>query len=401
MRRSIQKLLLATGIFCFLPLVLSHAQSVDPVAPLPAFSQEILIGGLFDFTGPTSKVSRDYARGASDAVKFLNKKGGIGGSPLRLMVNDYGSRPLKALEIYNRYVYFNEAFVILGWGKADTRKLAPKASQNKVVYMSADFEAELADPSKYPYHFFIGASYSDQARSAMKWAFDHEGKKVCFLYPDLPFGQSPIKAGKEYARELGLTLGPDILMDLKATDAGSILNHLNDIAPDYVWVGNVAPSTLELMADAARLNFTGKFLINCWGMNEDLAQSIGEASEVKAFGFLNVRPFHFDVPEKEKIKTIIGDESFSRYYNLGWASITILAEGLQRAKKAGNLNGPGLKAALETLRNFETGGLTLPVTYTAQDHRATVKSWLYGIKGGKLSFLTEVGIMRQETLLGW
>ena len=44
----------------------------------------------------------------------------------------------------------------------------------------------------------------------------------------------------------------------------------------------------------------------------------------------------------------------------------IMWEGLKRASA---LDGPSVKAALETIKDFDTGGLTAPVTFTPTDHR--------------------------------
>ena len=79
----------------------------------------------------------------------------------------------------------------------------------------------------------------------------------------------------------------------------------------------------------------------------------------------------------------------------------VMVEGLKRAKAAGKLNGPGLKDALETIKDFETGGLTPPLTYTPTDHRATTTCGLYTIKGGQLTLVEDVSVDRQDEYLGW
>ena len=56
-------------------------------------------------------------------------------------------------------------------------------------------------------------------------------------------------------------------------------------------------------------------------------------------------------------------------YVRGWSYVMVWSEALKRADKAGQLNGPGVKAALETLKDFDLGGLSQPVTYTPTDHR--------------------------------
>ena len=50
-----------------------------------------------------------------------------------------------------------------------------------------------------------------------KYAADNGLQRMCFIYPDLPFGREPAEAGKAFAKQLGLTVGPDVIVGLRAT----------------------------------------------------------------------------------------------------------------------------------------------------------------------------------------
>jgi branched-chain amino acid transport system substrate-binding protein len=72
----------------------------------------------------------------------------------------------------------------------------------------------------------------------------------------------------------------------------------------------------------------------------------------------------------------------------------VLREGLARARHLGNLNGSKLRTALESLRDFETNGLTPPLTFTADDHRGTVKCGLYALKNGAAELHSNIVLER-------
>ena len=93
-------------------------------------------------------------------------------------------------------------------------------------------------------------------------------------------------------------------------------------------------------------------------------------------------------------------EARDTVYVRGWAYGLTWAEGLRIADKNKKLTGEGVKNALETLKNFDTGGLTPLVTYTATDHRPTPKSTIYVIKGGKMTKVEEVETPRRKEWLG-
>ncbi len=368
---------------------------------MAADPKEIVIGGIFDITGPTGDVGKDYGQGAVDAAEFINKNGGVDGIPVRLIPNDYAYQIPKAVNLYKKYKDVDKVFIIQGWGTGDTNALTPLINRDQIVYMSASYDANLNDPKKTPYNFFIGSSYSDHIRMAMRYAKEQGAKKVCFIYPDHPYGKNPIPAGKDYAKKMGLEVGPDISVALNATDATSQLLQMKEFNPEFAWIGGTTSSTAVIIKDAAKLGLNTKFLINTWGIDENLPKLAGEAAEGRAMGFVVVRPFGYDVPEMAKIKTIAGDKSYTLHYNKSWTSMMVMWEALKRAKAAGQLTGPGLKAALETIKDMDTGGLTPLLTYTPTDHRATTTCGLYVIKDGKLTLVDDLSIERTDEYLGW
>jgi branched-chain amino acid transport system substrate-binding protein len=87
-------------------------------------------------------------------------------------------------------------------------------------------------------------------------------------------------------------------------------------------------------------------------------------------------------------------------YVRGWATASVWIEALSRADQAGNLTGEGVKAALETFRDLDMGGLTSPITYSATDHRPSTRTPVYVVKGGKLVKVKEYDMPRRPDWLG-
>ncbi len=362
---------------------------------------EIKVGGIFDITGPTSDVGKDYGEGAVAAEKYINAKGGIDGDMLKLIPNDYAYKIPEAVNLYKKYLSVDKVFVIQGWGTGDTNALRPLVNKDKVVFFSASYDGNLTDPKQTPYNFFIGTDYSTSIRAAVKFAKDSGAKKFVFIYPDHPYGKNPIPAGKEYAQAVGLEIGPDEIVELKAIDATSQLLHMKQFDPDFAWIGGTTASTAVIIKDAAKLGLRTKFVINCWGFDENLAKLAGEAAVGRAYGMVPVAPFGADVPGMKAVVESAGGKEMSLHYVKSWVSNLVMAEGLKRAKKAGKLDGPGLVAALETIKDFDTGGLTAPITYTASDHRPNTTLTIYTIgQGAKMDKVKEVTMPREAKDVG-
>jgi branched-chain amino acid transport system substrate-binding protein len=94
------------------------------------------------------------------------------------------------------------------------------------------------------------------------------------------------------------------------------------------------------------------------------------------------------------------NDTHDAMYVRGWATAVMWVEGLRRADKAGNLSGEGVKAAIETMKDFDLGGLTNPVTYTPTDHRPSTKTAVFQIQGGKLVKVKDYDMPRKPEWLG-
>jgi branched-chain amino acid transport system substrate-binding protein len=380
-------------------------------------AEPIRVGGIFDITGPTSAVGKDYAQAAKDAERYINENGGVNGRKIQVIANDYAYKIPEAVNLYKQYKDVDKVFVIQGWGTGDTNALKQQVNKDKIVYISASYDSALADPSKTPYNFYVGTSYSDAIRLAMKFVKDSFGQmfpdagnrapRVVFIYPDHPYGKAPIPAGKAMAKELGIEVGPDEIVGLRAIDATSQLLHMKDFDPDWAWVGGTTPSTSVVVKDVAKLGLRTKIISNVWGFDENLIKLTGAAGNDRIYG---MAPFAFwgeNVPGMKAAmaaaKKTDPEGIHTVRYIQGWSAMMVMWEGLKRADKAGQLNGPGLKAALESLENFDTGGLTAPISFTPNDHRPNTALRIFKMSNNRLVpemdlFIT---ITREKRFLGW
>jgi len=366
----------------------------------------IKIGGIFDITGATSDVGADYAVAAKDAVAYINANGGVNGKKLEMVANDYAYKIPDAVNLYKTYKD-EGIFLIQGWGTGDTNALKEMANADQIIYMSASYDSALTDPAKTPYNFFVGTSYGDSIRAAMQfvkdtWTDKSRAPKVVFIYPDHPYGKNPIPAGKEMAKALGFEIGPDQDVSLKATEAVSQLTEMKKFNPDFAWIGGTVASTAVIVKDAAKLGLTTKFLINVWGFNENLVKLAGDAAKERVYGMVPFTMYGDDVPGMKPILEIHKknhpNDSHIQPYIQGWTSMMVMWEAMKRAK---TMDSAGVKAALETIKDFDTGGLSAPITFTPTDHRPNTSLRIMTVnKDGKIVLVKQVGVERKPEWLG-
>lgn len=361
----------------------------------PADTTPIKIGAIHDLTGATADVGTPYAEGLKGYVEWRNANGGINGHPIELISADYAYKVDVAEQLYTQYV--QEGVVAFqGWGTGDTEALRSKIAADKIPFMSASYSANLLDMSAAPYNFLIGTSYSDQAIIGLRWALDDwkaAGKSgapaVAIIHNDSPFGQSPVEDAKRFAEANGMAF-TSLPMPRGATDFVAELAQLKQFGASYVIIQNVSSPAAVLLKDAAAQGMKSemKFICLNWCADEIFIGLAGDAAE----GVLGTIPFtppsspvpgHNDPDAwlKSKGSSL---EAKGLHFSQGWWTMAVMAEGIKRVLDEGKeVNGENIKAALESIQNFETGGVTSPISFSPTSHKGNNSLRLYVVEGGK------------------
>lgn len=396
-------------------------------------AEEIRVGSINDLTGATSDVGKDAALGVRECVTYINDSGGINGKKIKLFLYDYGYRVPEAITIYKRFRDQDKIQLLLQWGTGDTEALSPTVNKDMMVTISDSLSGHLCDPKKTPYNFIYSTDYSTNARAALtawyekvwqksdKWKkAREEGKKpklVCFYMFASPYSSAPIKAIKDQAALLGIEVGKDQDVPLTALDAKSQCLAAKGEGATVIWHGNTAMSVATAIKDAYALKLEADNITNNWGIDHNLVKITQQAGE-GTIGAASCAFLNMDVPYMDKVREYclkvnpgIPLEKRDIRTVQGWLKVSLAAAGLGIADKKGKLDGPTIKAALESLRDwypFDTQNAlgVGPYTITDTDHRPTPVATLYTIKDGKIELFEKINMKEKfpdkwQSWLGW
>lgn len=349
----------------------------------------IVLGGIFDLTGPTGDVGTPYAEGVRDFISQLNEDGGIDGREINLMSQDYQYDVALAEQLYSQY-QGARAVAILGWGTADTEALRGRVSADELPYFSGSLSEELADPQETPYNFLVGTTYSDQMRIALKYINEQTGgdANIAVFHHDSPFGESPVADGRQYVEDQGFGFEYSAYpMPGDATDYTALLSRAQGAT--HIIVQNVASPAAQLAQDIANQGADAQMVCLNWCTDEEFVELAGDAAE----GVLGVTPWAPASVGTEGVQEVVeasGNDDVGGHYLQGWYYAELMTTAIAELVEAGEeVTGPNLKTALEETEPFDTGGVSPPIDFSADDHKGMTVAPIFEVTDGTWNVIEE------------
>ncbi|MGQ9367838.1 ABC transporter substrate-binding protein [Azospirillum sp. ST 5-10] len=342
-------------------LALAAGLSAAAAAPARA-ADDIVLGGSIPMTGVFAFAGIGIHAGISDYVKLVNEAGGIHGRTLRYVYEDTAYKVDASVAAFNKIVAQDKPNLYYGDSTAFSKTINPELERLGTAIMAgASFATELNDPQKYPLQFLPGPDYTEMFGILLRYiAKEQPNAKVAFVHSDTEFGRDPIATSAKKANELGLKVVETIVTPPGSVDVSTEVLKLRRAAPDYtIFHGYVLAPIPEFIAQAKQMGIASKWMGTFWSMDNSMVQKMGEMAD----GFMGVMPYRYyydedgKAPMLEKIRQM-RPEYQSTAYMQGFLTAMLMSEAVKRTLDAGQeLNGKNLKAALNTIKDFDTGGI--------------------------------------------
>lgn len=337
---------------------------------LPALAQdkELVIGGSIPLTGVFAFAGVGIEAGMSDFIKMTNEAGGVEGHKLRLAYEDTAYKVDQSVAVFNKLTSADQIHLYYGDSTGFAKTINEELKRRGDMLMTgASFASEINDPAKFPNQFLMGPDYTEMISILLEYiAKEKPGAKLVFVNSDTEFGRDPIEKSTARAKELGLEVVEHIVTPPTAVDVSTEVLKLRRARPDFtIFHGYILAPIPEFMAQAKELGLETRFMGTFWSMDSSIWKTVGEAAD----GFMGVMPFRYyyddegNAPMLDKIRAM-RPEYQSTAYMQGFMAAMLLTEAAKRTLAAGKeLTGENLKAALNSIENFDTGGLIgLPIT---------------------------------------
>src|SRR3954469_1279125 len=242
--------------------VLALLAATPGLAQQGVSANEIVVGTAQDLSGPIVNFSKAAVNGRRMRVDEINAAGGIQGRKLRLVVEDHGYDPKKAVLAAQKMVQQDKIFAALGSIGTPTAMAAmPIYLDNKVAHLFPLSGArEMFEPIA-PLKFSFAAPYYDQIRAGIKRLVKEKGlKKVCTIYQDDDFGLEVMRGAEAGLKDINATYAERTTYKRGATEFSSQVAKMKEAGCDGVVMGTIIRETIGTIATAKKLDWNPVFV---------------------------------------------------------------------------------------------------------------------------------------------
>ncbi len=299
---------------------------------------EILVGTILDQSGPLAGFGKQSRLGMQLRVDEINEQGGINGRKVKLIVEDDGYDPKKAVLAAQKLVNQDKIFIMAGHlGTAQNLASMPVQFEKNVInFLPITAAREMYEPlDRLKYSF--AATYFDQIREALPQLVKEKNlKKVCTIYQDDDFGLEVLRGAEAGLKTLNMTLLEKTSFKRGATDFSSQVAKMKAGGCDAVVLGTIIRETIGTIGESRKTGFSPLFLGSSAAYT-DLIHKLGGAAMNGLYATHTVAHPYLDEASQpirfwaNKYKTKFNDDPtvFSVY------GYTIIDTFIKAAQKAG------------------------------------------------------------------
>lgn len=241
--------------------------------------KQIVLGSILDMSGPLAGLGKPSRNGMLMRLQEINQQGGIHGRQLRLIVEDDGYDPKKAVLAAQKLVNRDKVFMVLGHlGTAQNMAAMPVQFEKNIInfYPLTAAREMYEPPSRLKYSF--SATYYDQVRlTTPKLAIEKNVKTPCVVHQDDDFGLEVLRGVEAGLQTLGRQVVEKTTFKRGSTDFSSQVARLKAAGCDMVVMGTIVRETVGVMAESRKTGFAPVFLASSAAYSDVVHKLGGQA----------------------------------------------------------------------------------------------------------------------------
>ncbi len=314
---------------------------------------EIVVGTIQDLSGPLAGYGKQDRNGMQLRIDEINEQGGVHGRKLKLLIEDSGYDPKKAVLAAQKLVNQDKIFIMAGHlGTAQNNAAMPVQFEKNIVnFMPITAAREMYEPTNRLKYALVSAYY-DQMRLALpKMVKEKNVKKICTIYQDDEFGLEVLRGAEAGLKSISMEMTEKTSFKRGSTDFSSQVAKMKASGCELVVLGTIIRETIGTIAESRKTSFNPVFL-GSQAAYTDLIHKLGGKPMDGMYATMSVQNPYLDEASQpirfwaNKYKTKFNEDPtvFSVY------GYTVIDLFIQAAQKAGpNLTTDSFIKAMDTM----------------------------------------------------
>jgi len=377
----------------FLASTLALAAGAGMAQSQGVSKNEILVGSILDMSGPLASYGKATRQGMLLRAEEANEQGGVHGRKIKLVVEDDGYDPKRAVLAAQKLVNQDKVFIVAGHiGTAQNNAAMPVQFEKNVVnFLPITAAREMYEPlNRLKYSFAV--TYYDQMRTWLpKVVKDKGAKKVCAIYQDDEFGLEVMRGAEAGLKTLNMEFTEKSSFKRGSTDFSSQVARAKGAGCEMVVLGTIIRETIGTIGESRKTGFNPIFIGTSAAYTE-LIHKLGGKAMDGLYAAMTAQIPYADDPSQQirfwanKYKTKFNDDPtlFSAY------GYMVMDYFIQAAAKAGpNLSVDSFIKSMDSM-NFPTDMFGAPpFTFGPTKRLGSDASRMSQITDGKWKVISE------------
>jgi branched-chain amino acid transport system substrate-binding protein len=319
-------------------------------------------------------------------MRDVNDRGGIHGRKLVEKSHPRGNDPVSGpLKNAKRLVEEDGVFLLFNFGGPASVPIGAYVMEARVPYLFPHTALLTLDGARYVFTSF--PRFEGETRVVLRHLSAKLGvERIAVIHDPNAYGSYFRDRARDLAVELSYRfVGSREIGSRDPSTAEKEISEVKELEPDAVILALYPAQAKKVMEAKARLGWTARMVATGPLTDEQYLDVSGGASE-GTLGFC-----HYPDPESAKgpgldeyralMKKYHPEKRLNRYSLYGYVFGKLVVEGLERASR--ELTRESFLDAMETIRDWDSGGILPKVSFGKSDHHAQSAGFLCELAKGK------------------
>ena len=344
---------------------------------------------LIGMEGPANSFSVDEENlGMHLVIRHINTNGGIHGRKLVPVTRSRGREDPVGQGVANAksLVEDDKVFLLFNFGGPASVQIGQYAMDNDVPYFFPHTALLKVDGDRHVFTSY--PRYAGESRAMLRYLSEERGfERIAVVHAPNIYGDYFRGRAEGLADELGYQFVGAQSLQSNADSADKEMAELKSMDPDVLIMALYPEGARKAIEAKAALDWNIR-LVSSGPLTDEQYLNVDGGHAEGTLGFCHYPdPNESDAPGIATYRNLMAQHfpghALNRYSLYGYVFGSLVVEGLQRAGE--DLTTDEFLDSMESIKNWDSGGILPPVSFSAADHHAQDAGFICELEQGRFN----------------